>query len=526
MTYKKNHMPLLMVDFYKTVHSMMYPKGMTKLVSYFTPRTSRLKLTDHVVNFGLQGFVKEYLCDAFEENFFGKDEEEVVAEYERVLDATLGHGLYDSEKVRALHRLGYLPLDIGEVPEGTRVPVHVPMLYITNTHPDFAWLVNTIESVMSAYLWHPMVCAEVGYQYRKIAEKWYDKTVDAGAADVRRAIGDFSFRGQESPEAATTSSAAWILSNVNTATVPAILYVSDFYNADIENEEVGFGAVSTEHSVMCSNYAIDRNEKDMLVRLLTEIYPTGYFTCVCDSFDYYNVLENILPELKDVILQRDGCFAIRGDSGDPVDIICETVRSLWGTFGGYVNEKGYKCLDPHVKAIYGDSITLSRAEQIYARLADDMGFSAQCVSLGAGSFSMQCFQEDGQLKPATRDTFGMAIKSVYCEMDPTLPQYQGLALCGNDGIEGFGRAPWEIDIFKDPKTDSGIKKSQKGMIRVFHDENGELACQDGYSASTLANAVNNGAEQVFEPIFVNGKVVKEQTLEEIRQTLWDDKFYE
>lgn len=520
-----NHNPLLMIDFYKATHADQYPAGITKLVSYMTPRGTRLELTDHVVNFGLQGFTKQYLIDAFEENFFSRPEDEVVGEYERVLNATLGKGMYGSEKVRSLHRLGYLPLEIGEVPEGTRVPMRVPMLYITNTHPDFAWLVNTIESVMSAYLWHPMACAEVGYQYRKIAEKWYDKTVDKGAAAVRRAIGDFSFRGQESPEAATTSSAGWLLSNINTATVPAILYMEDLYGADCEAQEVGFGAVSTEHSVMCSNLAIDGDEKTMLVRLLTELYSTGYFTCVCDSRDYWNVVKNILPGIKDIILERDGCFAVRGDSGNPVDIICETVQVLWDIFGGTVNDKGYRVLDSHVKAIYGDSITLQRAEEIFSRLERE-GFSAQNVSLGAGSFSMQCFQENGQLKPTTRDTFGMAVKSTYCEMDRKDSRYQNLVLCGNDGNEGFGRAPWEIDIFKDPKTDSGIKKSQKGMIRVFHDDNGELAYEDEYSASTLVCAIANGAEQVLQPIFIDSKFVKEQSLEEIRQTLWDGKFYE
>lgn len=517
-------MPLLMVDFYKTCHAEQYPMGLTKIMSYFTPRSSRLTLTDHVVNFGLQGFIKEYLCDMFEENFFSRTEEEVMREYERVLDATLGHGLYGPEKVRSLHRLGYLPLEIGEVPEGTRVPMKVPMMYVTNTHPDFAWLVGTIESVMSAYLWHPMVCAEVGYQYRQIAKKWYEKTVDEGAADIRRAIGDFSFRGQESPEAATTSSAGWLLSNVNTATVPAILYMEDFYNVDCEQEEVGFGAVSTEHSVMCSSYAVDGNEKTMLVRLLTETYKDAkYFTCVCDSYDYFNVLQNILPEIKDIIIERDGVFAIRGDSGDPVETICKTVQILWDIFGGHVNEKGYKVLE-HTKAVWGDAVTLQRAEAIYKKLADEMKFSAQNVSLGAGSFSLQSIQEDEQLKPFTRDTFSFAFKATHGWL--SRDAVEGAVICGNDGIEGFGCPPWEIDIFKDPKTDSGIKRSQKGLIRVYHTEDGELAYQDGYYEGSLVKATTNGEEQVLEPIFMDGKFVKEQSLEEVRQVLWDGKFYE
>ena len=489
--------PLLMIDFYKATHSMMYPVGMTKLVSYLTPRTCRIE-DDALVNFGLQGYIKDYIDKPFS-GFFAAGEDEVVAEYERVLDATLGSGMYDSEKVRSLHRLGFVPLRIMEVPEGMRVPLRCPMISIENTHPDFAWLVNTIESAMSAYLWHPMVCAEIGWKYRNIADKWYEKTVDVGKFPVYRALGDFSFRGQESPEAAITSSAGWLLSNVNTATVPAILYMCDNYGADLQNEPVGFGAVSTEHSVMCSNFAVDGDERTMLARLLTQIYPKGYFTCVCDSYDYWNVVDNIVPSLKDEILHRDGTFAIRGDSGNPVDIVCETVESLWSSFGGEINCKGYKVLDPHVKAVYGDSITVQRCEAIYARLAD-MGFAANNVSLGVGSFSMQCIEEDSVLKPFTRDTFGIAVKSTYCEVD--------------------GR---EIPIFKDPRTDSGVKKSQKGRCIVYRNGDGDIVYDDGYTQEAFDAAAGRN---IMETVYENGVWVKEYSLSEVRGNLWNGKFFE
>lgn len=489
--------PLLMIDFYKATHSMMYPKNMTKLVSYLTPRTCRID-DDALVNFGLQGYIKNYIEKPFAE-FFAADEEDVVHEYEQVLNATLGPGMYDSEKVRALHKLGYVPLKIKEIPEGTRVPLHCPMISIENTHPDFAWLVNTIESAMSAYLWHPMICAEIGWKYRNIVNKWFEKTVDVDKYPVYRALGDFSFRGQESPEAAITSSAGWLLSHVNTATVPAIVYMCENYNADIQSEQVGFGAVSTEHSVMCSNFAVDGDERVMLKRLLTEIYPKGYFTCVCDSYDYWNVVDNIIPSLKDIILNRDGTFAIRGDSGNPVDITCETVRHLWETFGGTINSKGYKVLDSHVKMVYGDSITVQRCEAIYARL-EEMGFAANNVSLGVGSFSMQCIEEDSVLKPFTRDTFGIAVKSTYCEVN------------GQD-----------IPIFKDPKTDSGIKKSQKGMCVVFRDEQGKIKFEDGYTQNSITEVDN---KNIMETLYENGKFAKEYSLSEIRNNLWQDKFFQ
>ena len=103
---------LLLKDFYKAVQSEMLPKGMTKSVSYYTPRMSRIKGWDKVVNFGLQMFMKNWLINGFNENFFGVEEDKVLHEYQRVMDNTMGQGIYDVKKIRNLHRLGYLPVEI------------------------------------------------------------------------------------------------------------------------------------------------------------------------------------------------------------------------------------------------------------------------------------------------------------------------------------------------------------------------------------------------------------------------------
>ena len=153
--------PLLLLDFYKTTHAEQYPKELTKMVSYFTPRMSRLEGEDKLVMFGLQGFIKDYLIDAFNEGFFKRDKAEVLGEYKRLLNATIGEGAYSIKKIEDLYDLGYLPLEIKAVPEGTRVPIKVPMIEISNTHPDFVWLVNTIETNISCSLWHPMISANV-----------------------------------------------------------------------------------------------------------------------------------------------------------------------------------------------------------------------------------------------------------------------------------------------------------------------------------------------------------------------------
>ena len=82
--------PLLCLDFYKTCHAEQYPKGLTKMVSYYTPRMSRLGDTGKVTLFGLQAFIREYLVEAFNEHFFNAPFDSVLKEYDRVLGATIG----------------------------------------------------------------------------------------------------------------------------------------------------------------------------------------------------------------------------------------------------------------------------------------------------------------------------------------------------------------------------------------------------------------------------------------------------
>lgn len=498
-----NNLPIIKCDFYKCTHYAQFPKDMTKIVSYLTPRMSRVE-DKELVMFGLQYFIKKYMIEDFNKNFFSMPKKEVMKRYRRMMRYTLGENLTDCKRWESLYDLGYLPLEICAVSEGIRIPMKVPMIQITNTHPDFMWLVNHFETALSVTLWHMMASANVGYKYRKIVEKYYDKTVENGIP-YNTAIGDFSMRGQESIESATTSSAAFLLSFVNTATIPAIEFLENYYNADIENEIVGKGLTSTEHSVVCSNYSIDGNEKDFILRLLTEIYPHDNFTMVSDSYDYWNLVANIMAEedVKEAVLNHNGFIGIRGDSGNPVDIICGnpdckddicenlgTVSLLWSTYGGTINSKGYKVLDKHIKVVYGDSITPERAEEIYRRL-EEKGFAANNVSLGMGSYSMQSCEGN---TPMTRDTYSIAVKSTYGELE--------------DGTK--------FEIFKNPKTDNGhFKKSQKGCCVVYKDDNGNITYKDGFDYLTAKFYVDN----MLIPVFKDGKLLKDYTLEEVRNNL-------
>jgi nicotinic acid phosphoribosyltransferase len=170
------------------------------------------------------------------------------------------------------------------------------------------------------------------------------------------------------------------------------------------------------------------------------------------------------------------------------------VETMYEIFGGSVNSKGYKVLNPGIKAVYGDSITITRARRIYKRLAIK-GFAANNVSLGVGSFSFQALEnEDGTLSPFTRDTFSVAIKCTHSKY-----------------VDEYGTV-CERHVFKDPKGFSG-KKSQKGLCRIFFNEDGELTYEDELYEADLV-----GKNSALVPYFKNGQEFK-QNFEAIRETI-------
>lgn len=501
---------ILLCDFYKAVHCGQYNPKITKLVAYYVPRMSRFKDITEIPVIGIQAFIKEYLIDHFNQNFFWRDIEDLKLEYDWIINQTMGPNRNYWHYVESLWKLGYLPLEISALEEGIKCPIGCPAIQITNTDSNFAWVVNAIESLMSNELWYQSCTAIAGMRYRNIVNKYYELTSDH-PENAKHAISEFGFRGLPGLAAARKASMGFLLSFDKTATIPAITYIHDMYRDPLK--EIGGGMASTEHSVMTSSYAIDGDECDLIERLLTKVYPDGNFAMVCDSYDYWNVIDNILPKFKEEILDRNGTLYVRGDSGDPVEIVTKTVKHLWDTFGGTTNSKGYKVLDSHIRAIYGDSITQQRAEKIYSILESE-GFAADNVALGAGSFSMLCYEnEDGSLSPYTRDSFSTAIKTSAGEY--IAPVYN------NDGIL-VDRKTKEIQIYKDPKTDTGhFKKSHKGWVGVYRDENDKIYYEDNL---TYAQKEVHQPLDLLRPVFRDEKLLRNTTFNEIRQRFWNGKF--
>ena len=563
----------LNADAYKAGHIYQYPSATQYLMLNLTPRgdkwfNSPLEV-DGVVAFGIQRFVKDYLVDHWNATFFERDKKEAVDEILEVMNGVLGADAIGREHWEELHDLGYLPVAVYSVEEGIVVPMRVPMIVFKNTVEGFHWVAGYLEDAFSAEIWKACTIATIALHYKRICKNWADVTCD-NDFHLPWQCHDFAMRGMSGFTDDAFNAVGHLTSFKGTDSFPAVYTAKRAYGQFMTISDIGNSVPATEHSVMCANISWNstskevsdwhlmqsdnlldamrwRGEVDTFKRLLVDVYPTGIASVVSDTYNFWRTVTQILPELREVILNRDGKLVIRPDSGDPVHIVtgykaiewetaksmfykhmkslapenthlhdailnCEmydmgfgfaawlisegyemtvdkedfdhadtvnliaaqktgqftvkrmltaeidgAIKTLYNIFGGHVNSKGYKVLDEHIGLIYGDSITLERADEILKRLAEK-GFASSNVVFGVGSYTYQYL---------TRDTFAFAVKATLAQMDGE-----------------------EIMLAKDPKTDSGLKKSAFGGVVPMWDGD-KLEAVDGLGFAEFEGVIDN-----------------------------------
>lgn len=553
--------PQLAVDSYKLNHKAMYPKGTTQIYSNMTPRSGKIiekvipiiLYDGKVVHFGLQGLIK-HLVGLFEENFFNVPLETAIQQYGDTIAPFTGD-LKDESGFVALHNLGYLPIEIRGLEEGTTVPYKVPTFTVKNTHPDFGWLTNYIETYLSNEYWKPSTVATIARYYRKMFQK-FAKATGVPTEFIDWQGHDFSCRGMSGMMDSAVAGSGHLTAFTGSDTVIATEWLKYAYKGS--DTFVAASVPASEHSVSSANimynmevHGVDRAEAEYMffVDYITKIVPNGIASYVADTYDYWTVITDIAKRAKDDILNRgsdslgNSKVVFRPDTGDPVEVVCGmpyldwdadehyddisefieemydgyhtvikqdgkyyklsveqdswdyfdysigeeipecivkgSIECLWDIFGGTVNEKGYKVLNPKVGLIYGDSITPYRAWKILTEL-QRKGFATGCIVFGIGSFTYQYI---------TRDTLGFAIKATYLECN---------------GMR--------IDLYKDPKTGDGTKKSAKGLLNVTKSVTGEYVLFD----QVPKNMEQNGE---LKRVFADGKFYNETDLATVRKNV-------
>ena len=423
---------LLIADAYKFSHSGMYPENTTNLFSTLTARNS--------------------FKDRFRDFYWDKDwvTQEVMKHVSEFFDVIIGLNIYDWEPIKKYlgesisidiadqmllniwelrlwirEHNGDLPIIIkvakSQFCQEFQTPLITIELHESAQQRRFVWLVNFFETIILQNIWQFTTSATIARDLYAMMSGFAIATCE-DREFVRYQGHDFSMRGMSSLDSAIKSGQG---------------HLKFFKGSDTLIAGSNARAIpGTEHSIMT---ALGKDRELETYQNLLNKFPSGMLSIVSDTWDLWNVFENILPKLKEQILKRDGKIIIRPDSGNPIDIICGTkeqkgsLEYLWEIFGGTVNSKGFKVLNPKIGLVYGDGMNHDSIIKILEKMKK-MKFASSNIVFGLGAFIYQY---------NTRDTLGFAMKATAIQFD------------GKD---------W-VDLIKDPITDKK-KKSLTGRFEI------------------------------------------------------------
>lgn len=442
-------------DSYKFSHWLQYPPHTEYVSSYIESRGCAWPFADHnedligkqpeVVHFGLQMFLPELTKPITHEQ---------VA---YAADLASKHGVpFNVDGWKAVADLGYLPLEIQALPEGTVVPLRTPQVQVTNTLADFFWLTSYVETALLRAVWYPSTVATLSREIKKDIAASLERTCDDPAAALPFKLHDFGCRGASSLESAKIGGMAHLVNFMGTDTVPALIAAREFYGADM----AAYSVSAAEHSTITA-WGRD-HEEDAYRNMLKQFgKPGAIVSVVSDSYDIFNAVKNIWGgTLKDEVKKSGAILVVRPDSGDPVYVPLRCVNSLGDKFGYTVNKKGFKVLHSSVRVIQGDGIGKASIVRILERFEAE-GWSTENITFGMGGALLQQVNRDS-LK------YAMKTNAIKFEHDDN----------------------W-TPVFKKPVTDPN-KASKSGRI----------------------SPENNGFP--LTTVFKNGKILKTWNLEEAR----------
>lgn len=446
---------LFNTDSYKLSQFKQYPPKTVRLSSYIESRGGEYKET---LFFGLQMLL-------------GKLKAPTRKQVNKRAMMAKAHGVsFNREGWLAVADLGYLPVRIQAVKEGTILPTKNVLVQITNTLPGFHWLVSYLETMLLRGVWYPTTVATRSRKIKNILKGYLNLTADDTSA-LEFMLHDFGARGASSYETAGIGGTAHLVNFRGTDTLAALDFAFEYYAEAM----AGFSVDAMEHSTVTS-WGRDGEAASYENMIDNCSKPGSIYSIVSDSYDIFNAVKNIFGDkLKDKIENLGGRLVIRPDSGDPVTVILQLLSILEEKFGVTVNTKGYKVLPPYLRILQGDGI-------------DEHSIEAICIAILAAGYSVEnlVFGMGGMLlQGMTRDTLKFAMKASAIK-------------ASND---------FWADVVKDPVTDPGKKSKAGRLALVYNNKTGWQTIRE----TDLSDRVN-----MLEDVFVDGKIVRDQTLSEIR----------
>lgn len=190
---------------------------------------------------------------------------------------------------------------VGHVSLGCRHPLIIFKLFLC------------VCALRTNQVWYPSSVATLSRFAKDTIKEAFDKSVDPELHFlISGRLHDFGFRGCTCVEQSVLGGMAHMLNFEGSDTMVASYHAQFHLNG---GRPVGNSIPATEHSVMTAW----ETEEDAIKNEI-EHFGGGPFACVMDSYDYDNALDNVLPNIKEAKLAKEGGYMVlRPDSGDPVE---------------------------------------------------------------------------------------------------------------------------------------------------------------------------------------------------------------
>ncbi|MCH9670263.1 MAG: nicotinate phosphoribosyltransferase [Gammaproteobacteria bacterium] len=453
-----NNNIILNVDSYKTSHYLQYPPGAEVISSYIESRGGAYPET---VFFGLQMFIKQFLSRPITASN--------ITDARTVITA---HGLPFNEEgwqyILNQHG-GFLPIEIQAVPEGLRVPVNNVLVQVKNTDERCPWLTSYLETSLLRAIWYPTTVATRSFACREIIRQSLLETADSEDG-LEFKLHDFGARGASSAETAAIGGAAHLLNFSGTDTLAGVMALREYYGAQMP----GFSIPAAEHStITCWG---EDNEATAYANMIEQFSrPGSLFAVVSDSYDLFHAIDKLWgTQLREQVIHRGGTLVVRPDSGNPCDIVPQTIEALIAKFGSSVNRMGYRVLPDYLRVIQGDGVSPEMIKRILDELKS-RHISAENVAFGMGGELLQ---------NVNRDTLSFAMKASAIRVNGT----------------------WK-DVYKSPATDPS-KRSKRGRLQLVQDRQHYFTQRE-----------TPQGESLLQTVYRNGRLVRQTTFDEIRARL-------
>ncbi|MBY4574889.1 nicotinate phosphoribosyltransferase [Gordonia paraffinivorans] len=446
---------ILNTDTYKHSHWNLYPPGTEHVSSYIESRGGPFPAHLFV---GLQAFIKKHLLRPL--TIDDIDEAEIVTRQHEIPFNREGWlGIVNEHD-------GFLPVEIEAVPEGTVLPNKNVLVQVVNTDPKYHWVTSFFETALLRSVWYPTSVATTSWVAKQLIREALEKTSDHPEI-LRDVLQDYGARGVSSQESAALGGLAHLINFRQTNTISGSLAATLYYNA----LRPAISQPNSEHTTVTS-WGRD-NEAAAHANLIEQYKGWPFVVAVSDSYDLDNAVRQIFgTELKEQIINSGSTILVRPDSGDPATVIADTVEGLIDAFGAETNSKGYKVLPDYVRAAQGDGLTIDSLKTIYREL-DRRGLAADNIYLGMGG---------GLLQYINRDSLAFAQKASAAKVN----------------------GEW-IDVYKEPKTDTG-KRSKRGRLA--------LVFRDGEYRTVRREDAAEG-ENLLQTVYRDGKLLVNHNFEDL-----------